>query len=151
MNEDRPAWARRIAKERKVRGWSQAEAVRAMHMHAPGELSSDASLLRSWKRWESGEVMPDDFHQPIIAAVFGTPRHAMFPTPPRRDPDEDLVALSGMDTLELGGRLQRSDMDKAALDAVRITADRLCREYPHQSAEDLVHEGPAGCDTSTSP
>ena len=45
MVDDRPPWARRIANERNVRGWSQAEAVRAMRAHAPTELPGDASLL----------------------------------------------------------------------------------------------------------
>ena len=55
MADDRPAWARRMYNERQARGWSQAEAVRAMRAHAPGELPEDASLLRQWKRWESGQ------------------------------------------------------------------------------------------------
>ena len=58
MDADRPAWARRMTNEREVRSWSQAEAVRAMRAHAPGELPEDTSLLRQWKRWESGQTMP---------------------------------------------------------------------------------------------
>jgi hypothetical protein len=65
-----------MANERNARGWSQAEAVRAMRAHAPGELPSDQSLLRQWKRWESGEVQPKELYQPIIAATFGTVTHA---------------------------------------------------------------------------
>ena len=33
MADDRPAWARRMANERQARGWSQADAVRAMRAH----------------------------------------------------------------------------------------------------------------------
>ena len=40
------------------------------------------------------------------AATFGTVTHAMFPVAPRRDADADLLAVSGMDTLELVSRLQ---------------------------------------------
>ena len=86
MVDERPAWARRMMNERKARGWSQADAVRAMLAHAtPDEKLPDAaSLLRSWKRWESGEVEPDraksqPFYKPIIARTFGTVTHAMFP------------------------------------------------------------------------
>jgi hypothetical protein len=50
MTEERPPWARRIAREREARSWSQADAVRAMRLHASEELPSDASLLRQWKR-----------------------------------------------------------------------------------------------------
>lgn len=92
-----------MANERQARNWSQADAVRVMRMHtADKQMPDDASLVRSWKRWESGTVMPGEFYQPLIAATFGTVTHAIFPVSPRRDPDADLLAVSGMDTLELG-------------------------------------------------
>ena len=61
MADDRPAWARRMYNERQARGWSQADAVRAMRAHYTSEhhakdLPGDASLLRQYKRWEAGEV-----------------------------------------------------------------------------------------------
>jgi len=144
MSDDRPAWARRMANERQARGWSQAEAVRAMRMHSGGqELPDSANLLRSWKRWESGANMPSEFYQPIIAATFGTVTHAIFPVPSRRDPDVEVLAISGMDTLELVNRLQRSDMDDATLDGLRIMADRLCSEYPFMPSDQLLTEGKA--------
>ena len=49
----------------------------------------------------------------------------------------------GMDTLELVGRLQRSDLDQATLDGLRIMADRLCSEYPYMPADQLLTEGRA--------
>ena len=69
MNEDRPAWARRMTNEREARNWSQADAVTGdASARAKDEtLPDDASLLRQWKRWEAGEVMPGEFYQPIIA------------------------------------------------------------------------------------
>jgi hypothetical protein len=87
MADGRPAWARRMTNERKARGWSQTDAVRAMRAHAPVQLAGDASLIRQWKRWEAGEVEPDrgktePFYKPIIAAMFGTVTHAMFPVAP---------------------------------------------------------------------
>ena len=92
-----------------------------MRAHAPGQLPSNASLLRQWKRWEAGETTPSaDFYQPIIAATFGTVTHAMFPVAPRHDPQAEVLAMAGMDTLELVSRLQRSDLDPATLDALRI-------------------------------
>lgn len=104
MTDNRPAWARRMASERKARDWIQADAVRAMRAHAQRdgkELPSDASLLREWKRWESGEVQPAKFYQPLIAAAFGTVTRALFPEAPRSD------LTTGMDTLELVNRLRR--------------------------------------------
>jgi transcriptional regulator with XRE-family HTH domain len=70
MNDDRPAWARRITREREARGWSQAEVVTAMRMHATKPLPDDASMLRQWKRWESGEHTPSEFYQPINRRDF---------------------------------------------------------------------------------
>jgi hypothetical protein len=143
MTDDRPAWARRMTHEREARNWSQSHAVKTMRLHAPEQLPSDGSLLRQWKRWETGEVMPGEFYQPIIAALFGTITHAMFPVAPKREADSEMVALTGMDTLELVSRLQRSDMDDATLSSLRITADRLCSEYPYMPAEQLLTEGRA--------
>jgi hypothetical protein len=54
----------------------------------------------------------------------------MFPVAPKRDADLDILAVTGMDTLELVSRLQRSGLDQATLDGLRIMADRLCSEYP---------------------
>src|SRR5260370_40049296 len=51
--------------------------------------------------------------------------------------------MTGMDTLELVSRLQRSDLDPAALDGLRIMADRLCSEYPFMPAGQLLTEGRA--------
>src|SRR5215831_5541614 len=129
MIDDRPGWARRMTNDREARRWSQADAVRAMRAHAPGQLPGDASLLRQWKRWEAGEVMPSEFYQPIIAATFGTVTHAMFPVPSKRDTKGAILATAGMETLELVSRLQRSDIDEATLTGLRIATDTLCSEY----------------------
>ena len=118
MTDDRPAWARRLANERRARGWSQADAVRAMRANSSSELPSEVSLMRQWKRWESGEVTPSDFYKTIIAGTFGTVTHAMFPVPPRHDAEGDVLAITGMDTLELVSRLQRSDLDAVVVDHV---------------------------------
>ena len=146
MAEDRPPWARRMTNERQARNWSQADAVRAMQAHAADDdehLPDAPSLLRQWKRWEAGGVTPSDFYQRIIAVTFGTVTHAMFPVPPRRDADADVLAMTGMDTLELVSRLQRSDLDQATLDGLRIMADRLCSEYPFMPSDQLLTEGQA--------
>ena len=63
--------------------------------------------------------------------------------PPRRDADADVLAMTGMDTLELVSRLQRSDLDQATLDGLRIMADRLCSEYPFMPSDQLLTEGQA--------
>ncbi|MFC4105816.1 XRE family transcriptional regulator [Micromonospora zhanjiangensis] len=114
-----------------------------MRSHSTEPLAGDASLLWSWKRWEAGEVEPDDFYKKLIARTFGTVTDAFFPRPARRDADAELIAGSGMDTLEIMSRLRASDVSAATLDALRITADRLCCEYPYAPAAQLQMEGRA--------
>lgn len=152
MDDERPAWARRLANERHARGWSYTDVAKALQAHATaGEAKSlpdFESIKRNWRRWESGEKEPDGgkanlFYKPIIARMFGTVTHAIFPVQPQRDANRDVLALTGMDTLELVSRLQRSDLDQATLDGLRIMADRLCSEYPFMPADQLLTEGRA--------
>ena len=141
MTDDRPSWARRMTREREARGWSQAEAIRAMRAHSRGTLPEDASLLRQWKRWEAGEHAPSEFYQPLIAAVFGTVTHAIFPVEGRRETNAELLSATGMDTLELVHRLQTTDADDSTIDGLRIVTDRLCSEYPYLPGDQLLLEG----------
>ncbi|WP_228822975.1 XRE family transcriptional regulator [Nocardia blacklockiae] len=128
--------------ERDARGWSQAEAVRAMRAKSSHNLPTDSTLLRNWRRWESGESRPDDFYAPIIAAAFDTVTAAFFPKA-RPNRDDELLSSTGMDTLEFIGRLRMSDVSSATLDAIRITAERLCSEYPCTDPHELHAEGTA--------
>lgn len=127
--DERPVWAVRMRSERDTRGWSQADAVRAMRAKSSHNLPTDSTLLRNWRRWESGESRPDDFYAPIIAAAFDTATSAFFPRS-RPNRDDEIVSCTGMDTLEFVSRLRMSDVCTATLDAIRITAERLCCEYP---------------------
>jgi tetratricopeptide (TPR) repeat protein len=136
----KPAWARRIRAERVARGWSQAETVRAMQAHADRPFSVE-SLLRNWKRWESGRVEPDDFHKRLIAKTFGTVTAAIFPRPSHRN--VELMAASGMDTAEVVTRLCTSSVSTATIEALQITAEWLGREYSRTSPDRLLPEGQA--------
>lgn len=140
-----PPWAARIRRERTAREWSVLKAVDVLVAHAtPDEeasLPSKATIKRRWHEWEAGDHLPGEFYQPIIARMFGTARYALFPAAGRRDGDAELVVATGMDTLDILARVQRSDVDAATLDALRITVDRLCSEYPYMPSEQLVLEG----------
>lgn len=142
MSDERPDWARRISAERAARDMSRAKVVRAMRAHAAEELPGDDTLIRNWKRWEAG-TMPSDFYQRLIAATFGTVTHAIFPAPSKRDGNAEITAVSGMETLDILGRLNRSDVDEPTMDALRVTADRLCSEYPYMPSAQLLVEGRA--------
>ncbi len=111
--------------------------MRAKSSH---NLPTDNTLLRNWRRWESGESRPDDFYAPIIAAAFDTVTAAFFPKA-RPNRDDELLSSTGMDTLEFIGRLRMSDVSSATLDAIHITAERLCSEYPYTDPHELHAEG----------
>jgi hypothetical protein len=145
--DGRPGWARRIREEREARSWSQAQFVAALRMHYAAtagpdkELPGDSSMIRRVKSWEAGEHVPDDFYRPVIARAFGTVTTAIWPEPGRRDADAELLDATGLTTLEVITRLRSSTIDQATLDSLRITADRLCSEYPHLPSDQLLLEG----------
>jgi len=115
-----------------------------MRAHSQRVLPDDKSLLRNWKRWESGETIPDATHQALIAAAYGTVAAAIWPLTARgRGRETGLVEDTGLTTLDVITQLRASQVDQAALDALRITADHLCTEYPHVPAPQLLIEGRA--------
>lgn len=143
MADERPGWARRMVEERAAREWSQADAVRALMARLPvDQVVSEQDLLRQWKRWEAGEAQPTKYRS-MIAQTFGTTTGAFFPERGRRDGRSEILQVSGMDTVDIIARLRASDVDEATLDALRITADRLCCEYAYMPADQLLLEGKA--------
>lgn len=137
---ERTGWARRMRAEREARRWSQADAVRALRAHSAEPPPDDAALLRNRKRWEAG-TYPAEFYRSLLARTFGTVTAALFPREGRRDGDAEAIAAAGADTLEIVARLRASDLNAATLDALRITVDRLCSEYPYLPSEALRAEG----------
>ncbi|WP_254876893.1 XRE family transcriptional regulator [Verrucosispora sp. NA02020] len=142
-SEDRPVWASRLRAERAARGWSQADAIRALRAHSRERLPTDSTLLRNWKRWEAGGTEPDPFYKTLIAKTFGTVTAAFFPPQTSHDADRALFAGTGMETLEILARVRASDVSPSTLDALTVTADRLCCEYPYIPSEQLHTEGQA--------
>lgn len=55
--------------------------------------------------------------------------------------DELLVVNTGMDTLELLRRLRASAINSSTMDAVSITVEQLCCDYPHSDARTLMTKG----------
>lgn len=103
---------------------------------------SEQDLLRQWKRWDSGDAQPLKYKS-AIAQTFGTTTGAFFPERSRRDGRAETLQASGMDTVDIIARLRASDVDVATLDALRITADRLCCEYAYMPTDQLLVEGKA--------
>ncbi|MER6073593.1 hypothetical protein ABT187_33075 [Streptomyces sp. NPDC001817] len=76
---ERPVWAQQILAARQVRDWSQADAVRELRKVSVESLPDDETMIRQWKRWESGKTMPGAFYKPLIANLFGASVLALFP------------------------------------------------------------------------
>lgn len=132
-----------MVEERAARDWSQADAVDRLMVRLPEDHEvSKQDMLRQWKRWERGDAQPTKY-QSTIAALFNTTTGAFFPERGRRDGRAEILQVSGMDTVDIIARLRASDVDVATLDALRITADRLCCEYAYMPADQLLLEGKA--------
>jgi hypothetical protein len=114
-----------------------------MRMHSERQLAEDSSLLRTWKSWEAGDHMPSDFYRALIARTFGTVTAAFFPPSEaaHRDGNRGILVATGMDTLDILNRLQASSVDEVSLEALRVTVERLCSEYPYLPSDQLLLEG----------
>ncbi len=112
--------------------------MRALRSRADRSLPDEPALLRTWKRWESGRHLPDEFYQPLIAKTFGTVTAALFP-PSRRT--ISAPATPPEDNLDVLARLRSSSVDQTAVEALRITTDRLCSDYRRLPAAELHAEG----------
>ncbi|HEY7070701.1 MAG TPA: hypothetical protein VH479_11340, partial [Acidimicrobiales bacterium] len=121
----RPAWAQRLTAERVARGWTQQQTVDALRMMSERMLPGSAHLLRMWKNWEHGKHRPRPEYLRLIATTRA----------------DSLVPAA--DTLELVERIRRSDLDRASLDTLTITVERLCGEYSSMPSADLRREGHA--------
>lgn len=126
---------------REARGWSQVEAAEQMRAHSDKRLPDPDHLTRRWKAWELGENKPSTFYAPLIAGALGTVTNALFPPEKGASDRVDLLGATGMDTLEIVSRLNISDVNEAALDAIRITVDKLCSEYSTRAPNELIFEG----------
>lgn len=132
-----------MVEERAARDWSQPDAVQRLIARLPeDQVVSEQDMLRQWKRWEAGDSQPTKYRS-AIAGLFGTTTGAFFPERSRRDGRAEILQISGMDTVDIIARLRASDVDFATLDALRITADRLCCEYAYMPADQLLLEGKA--------
>jgi transcriptional regulator with XRE-family HTH domain len=142
----RPAWAQRLTAERVARGWTQQQTVDALRMSSGRMLPDSANLLRMWKNWEHGRHRPRSEYQRLIATAFGTVSAAIFGPdstgPAARPESPEFLARPG-DTLELVERIRHSDLDRAALDTLTITVERMCSEYSYLPSADLRREGQA--------
>lgn len=59
----------------------------------------------------------------------------------RTDRDSRLLVTTGMDTLELLQRVRHSSIDSSTVDALDITVEQLCCDYPNTDARELVTTG----------
>ncbi len=129
----RPVWAERLRRERVVRGWSQAEAVRALHLHLPADPTGEAGLLHAWRGWEAGTREPGEPYRAALARTFGTVTAAFFPPRPAPVP---VPARAG--TLEILARLRAPDLDARTLEGLAGQVAELCGQYARAPAEPVL-------------
>ena len=132
-----------LTRARADRGWSRRELARRLRAAAASRLDApalpgDESLVRSIRRWESGEVYPDELNRSLLADAYGWPAsllnvHAPAPAAAAVEPDELDAEL-----LELGLRAEASDVGRVALDAVDLSVADLARRYPTTPPADLL-------------
>ena len=139
-SDDPPAWAQRLRAERLTREWSQAEAVRAIRAHAPVSLPGEASLLRSWNRWETGADQPDAFYRALLAKTFGTVTGALFPAD-RPGAEAAAAETTSASTLEVLSRLRSSSIDDPTVTALAVRVEDLCSKYARAPSGRLLDEG----------
>jgi transcriptional regulator with XRE-family HTH domain len=133
LPDDRPAWAERLRQERVIRGWSQAEAVRALRVHFPGDQTGDASLLHAWQRWEAGLSQPTDPYKQALARAFGTVTAAFFPAANAQPKPPDHLG-----TLEILARMRSPGLDARTLAGLTAKVDELCCRYSLVPAEHVL-------------
>ncbi|WP_020495653.1 hypothetical protein [Sciscionella marina] len=143
MGKANPDTARRIRALREGKGLTVRQACEEMRRHTDRVLPEPEHLERRWKSWESlgsGASHPGEEYQKLIAATLGVVTSTLF-LPEQKSAPADLLAVTGMDTLEILGRLQVTDVSNATLDGLRVTVERLCSSYASQPAATLIVEG----------
>ena len=135
---ERPGWAERLRHERVIRGWSQAEAVRALRVHFVADATGDAGLLHAWQRWEAGLAEPADPYQRALARTFGTVTAALFPGVATPSTRPGTTPAPG--TLEMLARLRSPDLDARTLAGLGAVVDQLCERYPQATVAELLPE-----------
>jgi hypothetical protein len=138
--DDRPAWAERLHQERLAREWSQAETVRALRAHAPTDLPGEASLLRSWIRWETGVDTPDPFYRALLAKTFGTVTAALFAVSRPLVTEPPAAEATGSSTLEVLSQLRSPRIDHPTLTALAVKVEDLCSRYARAPSGPLLAE-----------
>lgn len=90
------------------------------------------------RRWEAGRTGVSERYELLISKVFGTNRaeaEIAVPTP-QADQIDDALAL-----IELNRQAEHSDLGQGTLEALCEVKERLCREYPSESAGNLAERG----------
>ncbi|MFC4854102.1 helix-turn-helix domain-containing protein [Actinophytocola glycyrrhizae] len=66
------------------------------------------------------------------------PANSAVPDSLSSTPDDELISVTGMDTVELIQRMRSSSINSATVDALNITVDQLCCDYAHADARRLI-------------
>lgn len=137
-----------LRSQRRARGWDMprmAHRLAAAAGEDRGTLPDQETLTGYIRRWEAGRVGVSERYELLFAKAFGMDPGEMeaaasAPRPVR--PDDALDPTDDpLDFIELTRRAEQHDAGHGALEMLRAVTDRLCRDYPAESAEDLASRG----------
>lgn len=106
-------WPKRLTDGRDRNGWAQRDAINALRELADEELPDTTSMLRMWRRWETGENEPGNRYASLLDELFGE----TFPV----DENEDLT--------QLAAQIRDSIVSVEDLEAMQQRIDQLCMDY----------------------
>lgn len=81
MSRQIPAWAMRLSRERRQRGWSQTEMARRLTQAGQElglALAQRESVIRRIRDWEAGRNRPKDPYPVLYARAFGVDEDVLF-------------------------------------------------------------------------
>lgn len=127
-----------LRSQRRARGWDVPQLARRVAEAAGeerGTLPDHETLTGYIRRWEAGRAGVSERYELLLAKVFGEERAEVEIHPPVVQTDDVL------DLIELTRQAERSDLGSGTLEALHAAKERLCRDYPTESAEELARRG----------
>ncbi len=103
-----------------------------------GKLPDHETLTGYIRRWEADRAGVSERYELLFTKAFGIERAEI--AVPAAAPQE-AQADNILDLVELTRRAERSDLGQGTLEALTAVKDRLCRDYPSVSPQELARRG----------
>lgn len=131
-----------LRSHRRAQGWDMPQLARRLAAAAGedrGTLPDHETLTGYIRRWEARRAGISERYELLLAKAFALDRaepDVSVPAPPPAAAADDVV-----DMAELTRQAERSDLGHGTLEALHEVKERLCRDYPSGSAEELARRG----------